>query len=674
MVKNKFSKKNTDVLLRVKNVYDEKNSSNYKKSKDKSKESVVMSSFKEKLNLFKTHKYQLILILFFALSIKLVLLFNIHAFQQGDPVEYMDMAYKIAHGHELISWDIRSWFFPLILSIPVFVAKLFGVLKGDFLVSSVRLVPLIFSLFSIYLVYLIGKKLKNPFVGLMAAFLLSVNWIFNVWSISPVAGVPCAFFVLMGYYFYLQNTDKSKLLSGLMFGFAFMMRFQGAIFIIPLILLELYNRRIKQMLYLSSAFMFGVFIQGLLDFYVYGSFLHSPMAFFGFHTVTGSSPGFPFLWFLSTCLQWISLIEIVLLITGLFIIMQNKKNISLVLMVIIPFLILSYVSHKEYRYLLQLIPFISLICAFALDNIRHSLMKSNTAQIKTITIEFLIFICLIAFMSNISLISEKNINNNQGYVEGIKYLNSIHKEERVHLLTISCFVGGDYYRNENIDIIDGDSNTGHDKKYINNAFNKSDYVLMGREYLTQDKNMMAALTRDYCFVKEFHTVWLFKKCVDESDDNPFFGIYSKVPKITNSYNINFNNQIEFLGYDLDYKQENKSFHQKLFSGDDRKTFKITYYWKSLKPVNENYDVFVRFLNEFGDIGFGNDHEPFYGNYNTSQWKPGDIIKETYIVGVWNNVKPGKYYVQVGLHNDDGIVPTINENHDINYNNTFEFLG
>ena len=128
---------------------------------------------------FKPENYQLILIFILLLSllIKLVLVLNIQGFQQADPGEYMDMAYQIVHENDLHSMDMRSWFLSIFLSIPIYLAKLFGINKGDFLVSLVRIIPVIFGLSSTYLIYLIGKKIGNISIGIVAAFLLSVTGI-----------------------------------------------------------------------------------------------------------------------------------------------------------------------------------------------------------------------------------------------------------------------------------------------------------------------------------------------------------------------------------------------------------------------------------------------------------------------------------------------------------------
>ena len=55
-----------------------------------------------------------------------------------------------------------------------------------------------------------------------------------------------------------------------------------------------------------------------------------------------------------------------------------------------------------------------------------------------------------------------------------------------------------------------------------------------------------------------------------------------------------------------------------FSKMDKDKLHITYYWKSLDMVDEDYTIFVHFLNESGQIIFQHDHQPVDGLYPTSK--------------------------------------------------------
>ena len=229
---------------------------------------------------------------------------------------------------------------------------------------------------------------------------------------------------------------------------------------------------------------------------------------------------------------------------------------------------------------------------------------------------------------------------------------------------------------------------------IISEFNSSDtvHIILPFNHFTELKKKLNISYDKYgvYFIKQAHRenlVLLINRQKNETSNELFSTVLNYMPNIDYSKKINYSNQIEFLGYDLDYKINNKTRFDIYNPSSNWNKFKITYYWKSLKPINESYKVFVHFLNESGDVVFQDDHEPFYGLYNTNEWKAGEIIKETYNVYIWDNIKPDKYYIKVGLYNENRRLAIANQNYEIInqtpeiqntqsiiYNNTFEFLG
>lgn len=144
----------------------------------------------------------------------------------------------------------------------------------------------------------------------------------------------------------------------------------------------------------------------------------------------------------------------------------------------------------------------------------------------------------------------------------------------------------------------------------------------------------------------------------------------------NSFLINYDNKIHLQKVEI----TNETIHYD-------NLLKITYYWKPLKPINEDYIVFVHFLDGSGNIIFQQDHEPYYGLSPTSRWKPNEIIKESYWTKIPPIVPKGRYYIKIGLYNKKGRLPVVTQNNEIsdkiediqnpdsiNYNNTIEFMG
>lgn len=101
----------------------------------------------------------------------------------------------------------------------------------------------------------------------------------------------------------------------------------------------------------------------------------------------------------------------------------------------------------------------------------------------------------------------------------------------------------------------------------------------------------------------------------------------------------FGNQVELLGYDL----------SKLETGAQGTKFHIVYFWKCLEKMDKDYTIFVHVTDAEGKkIMAQQDHDPVHGLYLTSQWKEGEMIKESYDLWVPVDVRAGVYTLRIGL--------------------------
>lgn len=109
-------------------------------------------------------------------------------------------------------------------------------------------------------------------------------------------------------------------------------------------------------------------------------------------------------------------------------------------------------------------------------------------------------------------------------------------------------------------------------------------------------------------------------------------------RITNPIRVNFANQIELLGYDLDGRA--------VKPGD---TLRIALYWRALAPMSESFRVFVHLVGQGDTSAGGTDVIPARGAFPTVYWKPGDALRDVVNVPVIANATPGKYALEVGLY-------------------------
>ncbi len=93
-----------------------------------------------------------------------------------------------------------------------------------------------------------------------------------------------------------------------------------------------------------------------------------------------------------------------------------------------------------------------------------------------------------------------------------------------------------------------------------------------------------------------------------------------VQDLENPLHVNFDDKAELVGYELSA--------ERVRPGGG---VAVTLYWRALAEMERNYTVAVKVLGrkrqEYGQINV----YPGRGNYATSLWRPGDIIRDTYVV-------------------------------------------
>ncbi len=114
--------------------------------------------------------------------------------------------------------------------------------------------------------------------------------------------------------------------------------------------------------------------------------------------------------------------------------------------------------------------------------------------------------------------------------------------------------------------------------------------------------------------------------------------------------VNFGNKIELLGYDMDPEQPKV-----------REAITVTLYWRALNEMEENYTIGVHLVGPDYESYGGPDSYPARGNYATSLWKEGDIIRDTYSLRVHRNFPApsiGRVEIAPYLHSTGERLPIV----------------
>ena len=173
------------------------------------------------------------------LALRLLLWWRAEGFEQGDPVEYVNIAYKLAFGIGIEWWDLRPLLLSLIYVPVLYVAQWWPDPTGEAMVKALRLVGVAFATGATLLVYLLGRRLAGEVVGLGASLLVGVNPVINRLAVSTFAEVPSTCCVLLSVWLLLLARERRAdagegnwaarlaVAAGLALGLGCMIRYQA---------------------------------------------------------------------------------------------------------------------------------------------------------------------------------------------------------------------------------------------------------------------------------------------------------------------------------------------------------------------------------------------------------------------------------------------------------------
>jgi len=272
---------------------------------------------------------------------------------------------------------LRPLVLPLILGI--------GWLLGLNIVVWGKIIEILFSAGTIILVYLISSKLQNKIAGIISAGLLAITPVYFLYSDKILTGIPSIFFALLSFYFLI---NKKYWFVGLFAAISFMTRFPQGILLAAyalvfiIILIQTRGRKIFHenftkfiipytlvvLLYLifnlfkySSAdskleAMFWPFVHGSTTITTSGLWLYSGTWLYYFLELYKENYFFVF------CFVFV-----------FFYIYEKKyKHQSFNFLLITPVLFLiyfTYLPHKEIRFTLVLLPYLSMMSGIAIAKI-----------------------------------------------------------------------------------------------------------------------------------------------------------------------------------------------------------------------------------------------------------------------------------------------------------------
>ncbi len=322
-----------------------------------------------------------------------------------DEAEYLSIAKHWALGTPYSMIINRPPLFPLLESIfflirlPYWLAKLFFVVFAD--------------MGCVFLTYIIGKKLYNKKIGLLAAFLFSIFWSAIFWSMRYQPDALVLLFQLISIYFFMECFIYGKqktsygIASGLFLGLALLIKIQALLLVIIFGILLLIVKKfsfLKEKLFwtFSISFVIPIIPYLIWNFMKY----KNPIIFasgytgiqkaFGWYVIkfiyiflTPNKLALPFFIFLIA-----GIVASYKLLLGLDIVIKKRNTIPSDLISIIVILItvsffIFYIRDAEDRWLFLIAPFLFFFCSKGMI-----FLYDKAKQYKKLVIAILIILIL----------------------------------------------------------------------------------------------------------------------------------------------------------------------------------------------------------------------------------------------------------------------------------------
>lgn len=110
-----------------------------------------------------------------------------------------------------------------------------------------------------------------------------------------------------------------------------------------------------------------------------------------------------------------------------------------------------------------------------------------------------------------------------------------------------------------------------------------------------------------------------------------------LPAMQHSVGANFANQMELLGYDLQFPDAAHALPE------------VVLYWRALSLMDIRYTTFVHVLDREGRVVAQVDHVPGDGAFPTTGWLPGEVIADRFVISAPSDQLALAYQIEVGVY-------------------------
>ena len=289
-------------------------------------------------------------------AVQLWLAYRFPGFLTGDEVEVLSEAFRVATDYSYSPWDARNTFVPDVLVSPfVWIATVLGIRDRALLVVAATIPFALATSLTIGLVHALARRwTADPLAAKAAAVLFALHWLplgFGSTTYPRVIAMAC---IAAAALLATRESAATAFAAGALLGIAFADRYSEIVYLLPLLLLA--RRRWWQVLIGAGASV--LLLCGAYDWLTWGRPFHSLRKFADLTLVQRDFASLvrhqPAYWYLATLLRWCALSALPLLWTA-------RRVRPAWPFLLVPLVVLSFVAHKELRYLQGLMPFLAVL-------------------------------------------------------------------------------------------------------------------------------------------------------------------------------------------------------------------------------------------------------------------------------------------------------------------------
>lgn len=340
------------------------------------------------------------------------------------PDEYwqtVEVAHHIAFGYGHLTWEwrlgIRSYIYPVLLASVFAILKFLNADSVAAVIYAPRILQAVLSGIGDYYFWKWYRS-KNMREGSWAIFCLCTNWF---WLYTGSRTLINAFeatlnTIALSLFPWQRNQTSSSFLW--VVSVVCMIRPTAAVVWLPLCLYHIAIRKkslvLMQYLYIGVTVGLAAF---LLDSYFYGQFIFTPLQFFRVNVMKDIGVFYgkhPFHWYLTAGIPVVLGSHLLPFLLGVYKSVKDRNQDRLLVVVIFWTLtVLSFVPHKEFRFLLPLMP------AFVYIESKWLSYWSQRAHTSLLWL-----VAIVMFISNVILLGYLGLVHQRGTVDVIQTLSA----------------------------------------------------------------------------------------------------------------------------------------------------------------------------------------------------------------------------------------------------------